>query len=68
VLPDAVVIRAVDAERMHVMNRVFQQLQARPLLVIAALAGLAVAVNSAGALDGPVLAYLGNNPGNQGRN
>jgi hypothetical protein len=66
--PDGARSRPEEDHAMKPLLRILHHLQDRPLLAVAGLAVLALAVNSAGALDQPVLAYLGNNPGNQGRN
>jgi hypothetical protein len=52
---------------MMLLTRTLQHVADRPLLAGTALAVAAIAVGATGALDTPVLAYLGNNPGNQGR-
>jgi hypothetical protein len=52
---------------MMLLTRTLQHLADRPLLALTALAVVAIAVGATGTLDTPVLAHLGNNPGNQGR-
>jgi hypothetical protein len=53
---------------MNLLTRLAHHLRTRPLLGLCAVAALAMAAGHAGALDGPVMEHLGNNPGNQGRN
>jgi hypothetical protein len=50
----------------QVCRATVDQVRARPLLLLGVLIAGGLVGSATGALDHPVLAYLGNNPGNQG--